>query len=51
MKAGKEAWGGEKEYFGGLVSKLEPKRERLGNTPGGPCIEFCEAARHKEWSL
>ncbi len=51
LKTEQENWDGEKEYIGGLVSKLQPKRERLGNTPGGPCIEFYEAARHKEWSL
>jgi len=33
------------------VAKLEPKREKLGQNPGGACIEFYEAARHKEWAL
>jgi hypothetical protein len=51
LKSEKEAWVGEKEYFAGLVNKLEPLRERLGQNPGGPCIEFYEAARHKEWGL
>ncbi len=46
-----EAWDGEKQYIGGLVSRLELKREKIGNTPGGPCMEFYEAVRHKAWSL
>ena len=51
LKSDKEAWAGEKEYFAGLVSKLERQRERLGQNPGGPCIDFYEAARHKHWAL
>jgi hypothetical protein len=47
----KEGWEGEREYFVSLVVKLEPKRERLGRTPGGPCIEFYEAASHKKWVM
>jgi hypothetical protein len=47
----KEAWKAEKDYFSGLVSKLEGRRERLGHTPGGPCIDFYEAACHTEWKL
>jgi hypothetical protein len=50
LKSEEEAWEGEQEYFASLVVKLEPKRERLGRTPGGPCIEFYMAARHKEWA-
>ncbi len=45
-----EKWEGEKEYFAGLVEGL-PKRERLGRNPGGPCIDFYEAARYKKWAL
>jgi hypothetical protein len=51
LKTDKEAWAGEKKYFAGLLSKLERQRERLGHNPGGPCIDFYEAARHKEWAL
>ncbi len=51
LKSGKEAWVGEREYFAGLVDKLEAKRERLGQNPGGSCIDFYEATRHKEWAL
>ena len=47
----REAWEGEQKYFAGLVGKLELKRERLGRTPRGPCIEFYQAACHKEWEL
>jgi hypothetical protein len=51
LKSGKEAWTGEKAYIDGLASKLEPKRERLGRIPQGPCPDFYEAARHGEWAL
>jgi hypothetical protein len=51
LKSGTEAWAGEKEYFAGLVNKLEPKRELLGRTSGGPCIEFYESVSHDEWRL
>jgi hypothetical protein len=51
LKSDREAWQGEQEYFAGLVGKLEPKRERLGRTPGGLCIEFYKAVRHQEWTL
>jgi hypothetical protein len=46
----KEKWPGKQDYFAGLVARL-PKRERLGRNPGGPCVEFCESARHTEWAL
>jgi hypothetical protein len=45
-----ERWAGEKEFVTGLVGRL-PNRERLGRNPGGPCIDFYEAARHREWRL
>jgi hypothetical protein len=51
LKTKKEAWQGEKDYLAGLVGKLEPKRERLGRNPGGPCIEFYKAVCHKQWAL
>jgi hypothetical protein len=51
LKSVEEAWEGEREYFAGLAGKLEPKRERLGRTPGGACIEFYESACHKKWRL
>jgi hypothetical protein len=47
----KEAWHGEKEYFNGLANKLEGRRERLGHTPTGPCIDFYKAACHTKWKL
>jgi hypothetical protein len=50
LKSEKEAWEGEQKYFSELMSKL-PKHERIGRTPGGPCIEFYKAARHKEWAI
>jgi Protein of unknown function (DUF3800) len=58
LKNVKEQWSGEQQYFASLVAKFEeakkpkkPKRERLGRTPGGPCIEFYKAACHGEWTL
>ncbi|MBR0858624.1 DUF3800 domain-containing protein [Bradyrhizobium liaoningense] len=45
-----EEWDGEKKYFEQLVGRL-PKNERLGRTPGGPCIDFYKAAQHKQWAL
>jgi hypothetical protein len=51
LKGGTAEWDGERLYFDGLVGKLEVKRVRLGRNPGGACIEFYKAARHKEWTL
>jgi hypothetical protein len=51
LKSANEKWEGEQQYFASLVRKLEPKREPLGPTPGGPCIEFYKAACHREWKL
>src|SRR5262249_11117262 len=50
LKSDNEEWEGEQQYFASLVGKL-PKREKLGRTPGGPCIEFYKAACHREWDL
>jgi Protein of unknown function (DUF3800) len=44
LKTEREGWDGEQKYFAGLVDKLEPRRELLGRNPGGPCIEFYQAA-------
>jgi hypothetical protein len=58
LKSQNERWPDEQQYFGSLVEKFEearkpkkPKRERLGRTPGGPCIEFYKTACHAEWAL
>jgi hypothetical protein len=51
LKTEEEAWNGEKRYLAELVDKLEPKREKLGQNPGGPCIEFYKAAKHEHWAL
>ncbi|PPC99390.1 MAG: hypothetical protein CTY31_10600 [Hyphomicrobium sp.] len=51
LKSQAEAYEGEKPYFEALAAKLDGKRARLGRTPGGPCIDFYQAARHKEWAL
>jgi hypothetical protein len=48
--SGPEKWDGEKDYFADLVNRL-PKREGLGRTPGGPCIDFYQAARADNWKL
>ena len=49
LKSDNEKWPGEWEYFASLVAKL--KKEPLGRTTGGQCIEFYNAVRHKEWML
>jgi hypothetical protein len=58
LRSQNEKWPGEQQYFASLIEKFEeakkpkkPKRERLGRTPGGPCIEFYKAACHREWVL
>ena len=51
IKNDKEEWPGEGEYFASLVGRLEPKREPLGRTRGGQCIEFYRTVRHKDWTL
>jgi len=49
LKSDEEEWDGELEYFASLVAKL--KKEPLGRTTGGQCIEFYRAVRHKDWTL
>jgi Protein of unknown function (DUF3800) len=51
LRKEKEAWKGEQSYFSGLSDKLERKRETLGQTAGGSCIDFYTAACHPEWRL
>ena len=46
-----EAYDGEQAYYAGLVSILEGSRERIGRTPGAPCNQFYERAKHAEWQL
>ena len=36
LKSDSEKWAGERQYFASLVAKLEPNREPLCRTPGGP---------------
>jgi Protein of unknown function (DUF3800) len=47
----KENWDGEKNYYSGLVNLLDRCRARLGQNPGGECIEFYKAATHAHWKL
>jgi len=51
LKSQAEAWQGEQAYYAELAAKLDSKRARLGRTPSGQCIDFYQAARHKEWAL
>jgi hypothetical protein len=51
LKQEKEAWEGEQSYFSDLSDKLQLKREALGQTAGGSCIDFYTAACHEEWQL
>ena len=51
LKTEEEEWDGEQKYYDGLIDKIGSNRQRLGRTPGGDCIEFYDAVRHKEWRL
>lgn len=51
LVGGEEAYPGERAYYQGLVDILEPKRERLGQSPGAACVSFFQAARHPAWTL
>ncbi len=46
-----EEWVGEKAYYDGLATKLDAKRERLGQTPGGACVDLYAGATQAHWSL
>ena len=49
LKSENENWRGEEQYSASLVAKL--KKERLGQTSSGQCIEFYRAVHHKDWTL
>jgi hypothetical protein len=51
LKSEKEAWAGEQKYFAELATRLDAKRESLGRNPGGPCVDFYQAASHAEWTI
>jgi hypothetical protein len=58
LKDENEKWTDEQQYFALILEKFEeakkskkPKRERLGRTSSGLCIEFYRAACHREWVL
>lgn len=51
LKAHPEAYAGEQAFYAGLATKLDAKRERLGRTPGGECIDFYNAIKHPAWAL
>lgn len=46
-----EAYDGEQAYYAGLVEILERAREKIGRTPGAPCNQFFEQAKHAGWQL
>lgn len=46
-----EAYDGEQAYYAGLVAILEPAREKIGRTPGAPCNQFFDQAKHAGWQL
>ena len=46
-----EAWAGEKNYYAGLVARLDRSREKLGRTPDVPAVKFFQQAKHPEWAL
>lgn len=51
LRACEEAWRGEKAYYGGLFSILEPSRDKLGRCPSEGAIRFFQQAKHVGWSL
>lgn len=51
LKSLEEAYPGEPAYYQSLIDILEPQREKIGQTPNGPCIAFYRAAQHPEWAL
>ncbi len=51
LKACDEAYPGETAYYQSLVDILEPHREKLGQCPPAPCVEFYKAAKHPGWKL
>jgi len=51
LKSEDEAWAGEKNYYDGLVGKLNKIRERLGSNRKGACVDFYKAICHAEWQL
>ena len=46
-----EKWSGEKDYLNGLVEKLEKKRQKLGRTASGQCIDFYRRVKCENWNL
>ncbi len=46
-----ENWKGEREYYKELLVGLEKRREKLGQTPKLPCLEFYNRAKHGSWDL
>lgn len=44
-----EAYVGEKDFYALLVATLDAKREKLGRTPSGECIDFYDAVKHPAW--
>ena len=51
LKSADEAYAGEQAYYQSLIDILEPRREKIGQTPDAPCVSFYQAARHQEWAL
>lgn len=46
----KENWKGEKDFYNGLVSKLD--REKFGNVlTNGECVNFYQTIKHPKWKL
>ena len=51
LKSADEAYAGEQAYYQSLIDILEPRREKIGQTPDAPCVSFYQATRHPEWAL
>jgi hypothetical protein len=51
LLASQEAWLGEKQYYAGLVAKLEQQREKIGRCPNTASVNFFNQAKHEGWKL
>ena len=46
-----EKWDGERDFYEMLVSILEPQREKIGQAPKEPAVEFYKSATHAGWEI
>lgn len=46
-----EKWPGERNYYNGLVQKLDAKFKKLGLVAPGPCVDFYRRVKHRHWEF